>query len=131
MTDTAVRKPRLLDLLSPCVFWTGWRNDDGYGYVWDGRRDRPAHRVAYEREVGLIPQGLELDHVCRNRACVNVAHLEVVTHAENRRRSGLAQTACRRSGHDWSDSANVYVRRDGRRWCAACARADTNARRTA
>lgn len=121
-------KPRLLDL---CIEWAGWRNSDGYGYVRDGGRDRPAHRVAFEREVGPIPVGWEIDHLCRNRGCVNVQHLEAVTHAENRRRGGLAQVACRRANHDWSDSRNVYTRPNGRRYCAECSRADQARKRSA
>ena len=71
---------------TPCWIWTGALNERGYGRAWGG----PAHRVFYERHVGQVPPGLELDHLCRNRACVNPAHLEPVTHAENMRRSALA-----------------------------------------
>jgi hypothetical protein len=52
---------------------------------------RPAHVVMYERHVGLVPDGLELDHLCRNTSCVNPSHLEPVTHAENMRRSSVAK----------------------------------------
>lgn len=58
----------------------------GYGYVTRGGRCVPAHRWYYEHLVGPIPEGLELDHLCRNPPCVNPDHLEPVTHAENMRR---------------------------------------------
>lgn len=57
-----------------------------YGGVWWNGRMEPAHRVAYELIVGPIAAGRELDHLCRNTHCVNPAHLEAVSHAENTRR---------------------------------------------
>lgn len=58
----------------------------GYGCFYDRGRMRYAHRVAYELEVGAVPEGMELDHTCRQPLCVNPAHLQPVTHAENVRR---------------------------------------------
>jgi hypothetical protein len=71
---------------TPCWVWQRTKNDKGYGRVWDDDRMAPAHRVYYERYVGPIPAGHQLDHLCRKPACVNPAHLEPVTPVENTRR---------------------------------------------
>lgn len=87
---------------SGCWAWTGTRNSQGYGLIQAGRRSAAghpspdlAHRVSYELHVGPIPAGLELDHLCRNRGCVNPQHLEPVTGAENTRRGVEARRAFR------------------------------------
>ena len=66
-----------------CWAWIGARNSSGYASY----SGAPTHRVAYEWMVGAIPDGMELDHTCRNRACVNPHHLEPVSRSENIRRS--------------------------------------------
>lgn len=108
--------------MSDCVEWSGHRDRDGYGKS-NGKR---AHRVAYEREVGPIPDGLQLDHLCRNRACVNVAHLEPVAPRENTLRSPIApaamnarKTHCLR-GHEFTPE-NTYPQPGGR-MCRECHR---------
>lgn len=70
--------------VSGCWNWVGGQSSDGYG-VWSlrGAVTRRAHRIMYERHKGPIPQGLQLDHLCRNRLCVNPDHLEPVTNREN------------------------------------------------
>jgi hypothetical protein len=106
-----------------CWLWTGMANANGYGMCnrapTHGRL-AAAHRVAYELLVGPIPDGLELDHLCRVRNCVNPTHLEPVTGAENRRRAGLAKTHCPQ-GHEYT-TENTYLKPTGGRQCRACNR---------
>lgn len=100
-----------------CWSWTGNHDDKGYARVWRDGRTALAHRVAYIETVGPVPEGLELDHLCRNRGCVRPDHLEPVTHTENMRRSPLAMArreVCQR-GHPIE-----YIRPSGRRGCRTC-----------
>jgi hypothetical protein len=104
-----------------CWLWTASLNNKGYGEFRFQGRTSLAHRVAYELLIGPIPEGLSLDHLCRNPRCVNPAHLEPVTHQENMRRTGPAriQAHCLR-GHELKEP-NLYVSRRGARSCRACA----------
>lgn len=107
----------------------------GYGYIFRDGTKKPLHRVAWEELRGPIPDGMELDHLCRNRACCNPDHLEPVSHAENVRRGiagevnrerMLARTTCK-NGHPW-DSENT--KQTGRqRKCRTCEREQQRARR--
>lgn len=73
----------LLALSDGCWLWTGCVNSNGYGSFHLDGSTQYAHRVAYELTVGAIPDGLEIDHLYRNRRCVRPDHLEVVTHQQN------------------------------------------------
>lgn len=112
-----------IDRTGDCWLWTGAQMRNGYGHVWVDGRCKAAHRVVYEALVEPILEGMELDHVCRVRRCVNPAHLEVVTHAENLTRGEgfigrqSRQTHCKR-GHPLSGS-NLY-RWKNKRQCRAC-----------
>jgi hypothetical protein len=109
-----------------CWLWTAAKNDQGYGHikVSDGEWAY-AHRLAYELLVGPIPEGLELDHLCRVRNCLNPAHLEPVTGRENVLRStsptaiNARKTHCPR-GHEYSAENTYYTPREGHRQCRAC-----------
>jgi HNH endonuclease len=72
---------------TPCWVWLRASSNKGYGVY--GHDARPAHVVYYEHVRGPVPTGMELDHLCRVRACVNPEHLEPVSRAENARRSPL------------------------------------------
>lgn len=91
------------------------------GVVVDGKqRFIYAHRVAYENLVGPIPEGMQLDHLCRNRMCVNPHHLEPVTPKENTMRARALIQECP-SGHPYGPE-NTRYQPDGRRYCAECKR---------
>lgn len=125
--------PKGVNLKGPCVRFTGARHRNGYGLLRCGGQLLGAHRAAWLAFKGPIPAGMEIDHLCRVKDCVNVDHLEVVTGAENRRRQAAAITHCPQ-GHDYTD-ANTRVWIDGNghrhRNCRACANDRAKAKRRA
>lgn len=105
-----------------CWIWTACRVPTNYGQVTrhiNGVRKKfGTHRYTYERLVGPIPEGLQLDHLCRVRPCCNPAHLEPVTGPENSRRAAIARTHCP-EGHPYS-GPNLYLDPNSRRKCRTC-----------
>lgn len=113
-----------VDVQTRCWNWLGHIGDTGYGRVYQPatRRTGHAHRVAYETFVGPIPAGMQLDHLCRNRACCNPAHLEPVTAFINVRRGQSPAMQARRRTHcaKGHPFALHGVVRHGRRICRTC-----------
>ena len=90
-----------IDPLTGCWMWRMALNSDGYAFISVlGRKMRSAHRYYYEKYKGEIPKGLDIDHLCRNRACVNPNHLEAVSRGENLNR-GL-------KGQKWIDTFKTF-----------------------
>ncbi len=105
-----------------CWLWGGAITSGGYGSVRAGGRTCRAHRVAYELTNGPIPEGMEVDHLCRVRSCVRPDHLEAVTHRENVLRGVSVVAACAKKeacvrGHPFPRPSDGV-----RRYCHPCQR---------
>jgi len=127
-------------VMTDCKKWDKYIKPTGYGVKIQNYKAVPAHRWVWEQANGPIPQGMVLDHTCHNeailkgecegghscehRACVNLEHLEVVTHSQNISR-GLQSMKARKfcpKGHDYSNPNNIMTRANGKRECAECNR---------
>ena len=112
------------DPSSGCWLWTACLNGDGYAIIRNGHM-RQAHIVSYELHRGAVLEGLELDHLCRIRHCVNPYHLEPMTHLENMRRGtssialALRTNTCKH-GHDLADAYSRPKAGPNGRRCREC-----------
>lgn len=118
---TKTRNLIIPEPMSGCWLWTGYINSGGYG----------RHRAIYKKTVGEVPKGMDLDHLCRVRCCVNPYHLEPVTRSENLRRGdngkiirarAAAKTHCPK-GHEYNEENTYRHPCNGGRGCFACRRA--------
>jgi len=108
-----------------CWIWLGGLNNTGYGQFWNGKKTVTAHRYSWELHKGKTFKHLDLDHLCRNRRCVNPYHLEPVTNKENVLRGvGITANNSRKThchlGHPLSGD-NLYVHNNQRK-CKTCRR---------
>jgi len=119
--------PRL-NMEGECWVWTGAKSD-GYGQVRlkGNARSGYVHRLVYEHYRGPVPDGLQIDHLCRNRACANPSHLEPVTQRENLLR-GATITAAAAARTHCTKGHPLDGRRKGGRYCLTCSRAWTRDR---
>ena len=108
---------------SGCWLWKANTNGCGYGVITKKAQTLYAHRIMYRAVKGEIPAGLELDHLCRIRSCINPSHLEPVTHSENLARGLIGmKTHCLR-GHQYTPENTITKNGgNGRRACKACHR---------
>lgn len=124
--DRFLSKIKKLD--NGCWIWNGFLDKKGYGYF-KIKLGIPglqimAHRASYLLFIGDLIKGLEIDHLCRNRACVNPEHLEQISHKENNRRSesptaiNARKTHCK-NGHELIGN-NLRIRKNGQRLCRPC-----------
>jgi hypothetical protein len=110
--------------MNDCIEWKYALSHNGYGLKRIGNKMVRVHRFVYEVCYGKIPDGLVIDHLCRNRKCINPHHLELTTIKENTLR-GVGPTAMNakkthcKHGHEFNDE-NTYIRKDGRRNCKKC-----------
>lgn len=101
-----------------CWVWIGRLYPNGYGQFHVRRRVTYAHRFGYETRKGKIPEGKSIDHLCRNRSCVNPEHLEAVDHIVNVRRGNAVKKACK-NGHAFNQE-NTWLDRYGWKHCRVC-----------
>ena len=106
-----------------CWLWTGYVGYDGYGNFWDGtytsaykQRWVYPHRFIFAEINGPIPEGMEINHLCRTRNCVRPEHLELVSRAQNARHRQV-KTHCIH-GHEYSAENTRYY--GGHRVCVTC-----------
>lgn len=128
LNDLSIPEPN-----SGCRLFTGSLDRHGYGTISFNGRLKGAHRVAYILEKGEIPEGLVLDHLCRNTACIEVTHLEAVTFLENVMRGMHPTVVASRAGtclrgHPVAPENRMPVKNRKSR-CLICYRLDTEKRR--
>lgn len=122
--DERIRSRMVCDDVSGCWNWAGAVSNRSYGSIYYEGRMQKAHRVMWIISRGEIPNVMDLDHLCRNRICINPEHLEPVTRSENLLRSPLMDRNSRRThcirGHEFTEENTRYRPGSGHRTCITC-----------
>lgn len=130
-----IKNKIIIEEKTDCWLWVGAKQTDGYGCFGYEKKVHLAHRKIYQIIKGEIEKGLELDHLCKNRNCVNPDHLEPVTHKENILR-GISPSAKNKikthcdNGHEFTENNTMRLKRKTGgeyRVCRVCARKAKNA----
>jgi len=101
-----------VDISGDCWNWTAYKNGQGYGRIIVDGKVRFAHRVGYEMEVGPIPDGMVIDHICHNEACVKPSHLRACTLKQNNEnRPQVTRTASGHRGITWHKASGKWYAR--------------------
>lgn len=137
-TGNVLRRISARVTISPSGCWNaGFSKRGGYALIDIAGKTRQVHQVVYEAANGLVPKGLELDHLCRNRACCNPDHLEAVTRRENALRGdsfaaeNARKTHCARGHALTPENCRPHKLRRGSRSCIICENAAARDRRAA
>lgn len=125
--EMRLMKYTIVDHTTACWLWTGALSDGGYARLCVNNRDTRAHRASYEAYVGPIPSGMQIDHLCRVRRCINPSHLEPVTGSENCKRSTVGMRIAQRQrdkthcprGHEYAGDNLITWKGSGRK-CRVC-----------
>lgn len=111
-----------------CVIYSGSDSGKGYQRLWIDGRLQYAHRWVWEQKHGPIPTSMEIDHLCYERGCVNIDHLECVSKGENMRRKAARQTHCV-NGHERNEINSWTDPKTNRKHCRVCGRDRMRVRR--
>jgi len=118
-------RDRLILYDGGCLIWTGYLDSGGYGRVGFKKKSHPVHRLLWHHYVGPIPEGLVLDHLCKNPSCANIEHMEVVTNEENIARGQLWESGNQRKthcpqGHPYDEANTLRRKNRNGRDCKTC-----------
>ena len=102
-----------------CWTWQGAKDKNGYGSVWHNSQMWKVHRLMYQLAIGLIPDNLEIDHICFNPPCINPDHMRLVNHRTNCQNKKVGSRPTCKAGHQWTE-ANCYRDQQGHRVCRTC-----------
>jgi hypothetical protein len=125
--DIEGRFYKKITVVQECWIWKASKLESGYGLFTDEYgKTITAHRWSFQHFHGVIPQGLVIDHICRNPSCVNPKHLQAISQSDNIKRSLLvkarsARTHCK-NGHEFTPQNTRYVKGQRGRRCSTCAK---------